>query len=183
MKKLSILCLAFCITIFAACGQSKKATKQTKAATVFTTTDAKVKAQINGLLIIYFQLKDALVASDYKTAGEKAKDFFKAMDNVETQRMTAEERIFYTDISAKISYDAEHIKNAPNIDHMREHFNSFSANLFLVIKAYQANGGETVYNDYCPMQKATWMSKEEAIKNPYYGSQMLTCGSVKETVK
>jgi len=29
---------------------------------------------------------------------------------------------------------------------------------------------------------ANWLSKEEAVKNPYYGSQMLTCGSVQETI-
>jgi hypothetical protein len=28
-----------------------------------------------------------------------------------------------------------------------------------------------------------WLSKENTIKNPYYGSQMLSCGSVVETIK
>jgi hypothetical protein len=30
---------------------------------------------------------------------------------------------------------------------------------------------------------ADWLSKEKEIKNPYYGSQMLNCGSVEETIK
>jgi hypothetical protein len=30
---------------------------------------------------------------------------------------------------------------------------------------------------------ANWLSKENAVKNPYYGSQMLTCGKVVETIK
>jgi hypothetical protein len=30
---------------------------------------------------------------------------------------------------------------------------------------------------------ANWLSKESAVENPYYGSMMLTCGSVKETIK
>ena len=30
---------------------------------------------------------------------------------------------------------------------------------------------------------ANWLSKENAVKNPYYGSQMLTCGSTVETIK
>ena len=28
-----------------------------------------------------------------------------------------------------------------------------------------------------------WLSEEQAIKNPYYGSSMLTCGKITETIK
>jgi hypothetical protein len=30
---------------------------------------------------------------------------------------------------------------------------------------------------------ANWLSKEILIKNPYYGSQMLSCGKTVETIK
>jgi hypothetical protein len=30
---------------------------------------------------------------------------------------------------------------------------------------------------------ADWLSKENAVKNPYYGSMMLTCGKTVETIK
>jgi hypothetical protein len=39
---------------------------------------------------------------------------------------------------------------------------------------------ESVYYQYCPMKKMYWLSKEETIKNPYYGSKMLTCGNVSD---
>jgi hypothetical protein len=46
---------------------------------------------------------------------------------------------------------------------------------------------EPVYVQFCPManngEGANWLSKESAVKNPYYGSMMLTCGSVKEAIK
>ena len=46
---------------------------------------------------------------------------------------------------------------------------------------------ETVYYQHCPMaddgKGANWLSKESAIKNPYYGSQMLSCGKTVETIK
>jgi hypothetical protein len=32
------------------------------------------------------------------------------------------------------------------------------------------------------MIKTHWLSSEKAIKNPYYGSAMLTCGEVTETI-
>ena len=37
---------------------------------------------------------------------------------------------------------------------------------------------------YCPMAKRSWLQKDQAqIRNPYYGSQMLTCGEFKPTAK
>jgi hypothetical protein len=43
------------------------------------------------------------------------------------------------------------------------------------------------YYQFCPMANdgkgANWLSKENAVKNPYYGNQMLTCGKVVETIK
>ena len=30
----------------------------------------------------------------------------------------------------------------------------------------------------CPMAKARWIQKGSAIKNPYYGNKMLTCGEI-----
>ena len=44
-----------------------------------------------------------------------------------------------------------------------------------------------VYYDHCPMYNdgkgGDWISKESSIKNPFYGSQMLTCGKIVETLK
>ena len=39
-----------------------------------------------------------------------------------------------------------------------------------------------VYLEYCPMAKASWLSSEKEISNPYLGNKMLKCGSVKETI-
>jgi len=33
------------------------------------------------------------------------------------------------------------------------------------------------------MKKATWLSSNKTIKNPYYGNAMLTCGQVTETMQ
>ena len=32
---------------------------------------------------------------------------------------------------------------------------------------------------FCPMAKASWLQKDATIRNPYYGSGMLTCGEFK----
>ena len=34
----------------------------------------------------------------------------------------------------------------------------------------------------CPMAKADWIQIESEVSNPYYGSKMLRCGTIKESV-
>ena len=183
MKKSIIVMLAIVMATLSSRAQTKHSHSISTTVKVFDNTNAEVKAQVNTLLIVYYKMKDALVADNEANAAAAAKEFRKALEQVDMKKMTTDEHTFFMGLQEKLDYDAEHISTAPNIDHMREHFASFSENVFTVVKAFKANNGNSVYLDYCPMQKASWISSEEVIKNPYYGKQMPECGSVKETLK
>lgn len=147
---------------------------------------ADLKAQFAPVLAAYYALKDALVADNGKVAAENGKAMKIALRKIDTKDWTAKERNAYEDVAKKLDTDAEHIgDNATKIDHQREHFISLSNNLIAVTKALKINT-EPTYLLFCPMANggkgATWLSKEGKVKNPYYGKQMLTCGSVKETL-
>jgi hypothetical protein len=62
---------------------------------------------------------------------------------------------------------------------------ALSKNMYTLMKA--SNLEKPVYYQHCPMYNdgngANWISKENVVKNPYYGSQMLSCGKVVETIK
>jgi hypothetical protein len=32
---------------------------------------------------------------------------------------------------------------------------------------------------YCPMAKRSWLQRDDRLRNPYYGSAMLSCGEFK----
>ncbi len=133
----------------------------------------------------YFGLKDALIMNDGATASSKAKEVFKAIDNVPMDKLSADQHTAWMKYMTKLSYDAEHIKGVTETEHQREHFNSLSKNMFEVMKVIKPS--YPVYYDHCPMYNdgkgGDWVSKESAIKNPFYGSQMLTCGKTVETLK
>jgi len=61
-----------------------------------------------------------------------------------------------------------------NLKEMRDHFKQLSTE---IAKTRHPKGYGTAY---CPMAKSWWVQKEGKIKNPYYGKQMLACGSFKE---
>ena len=52
-----------------------------------------------------------------------------------------------------------------------------------VIAAAKADGWKDLSGlkvAYCPMANRSWLQKESAIRNPYYGSTMSTCGEFKK---
>ncbi|PSL24045.1 DUF3347 domain-containing protein [Chitinophaga ginsengisoli] len=81
---------------------------------------------------------------------------------------------------------AAKITAAKNIDAQRTAYAALSSDFISLVKKSGLNSG-TLYVDYCPMamesKGAYWISSNEAIKNPYFGEKMMTCGEVKETLK
>ncbi len=137
--------------------------------------DSNQQTQFSELLHSYYDIKNALVAGNSAMASLKADDFIKHLNAIDA-------KVISTDNSTALLKDATHISEGKEIKHQREHFAKFSENMFTVAKAVKLTS-EPIYQAYCPMKKASWLSSEKAIKNPYFGSAMLTCGSVKETLK
>jgi Protein of unknown function (DUF2911)/Protein of unknown function (DUF3347) len=148
-----------------------------------STAKTDIKIQFAPVLAAYHALKNALVADDSKTAATKAKLLKTALEKIDMTALTPKQHDLYMPLSAKLITDAQHIsENATKIDHQREHLETLSTNLSKITKSLKINS-ETVYVQYCPMKKASWLSTEKAVKNPYYGSSMLTCGSVTDILK
>lgn len=140
---------------------------------------------MSAIYAAYFGIKDALVKSDGKSAAAKASEFSKAIAAVAADKMTSEQHTSWMKVLAELKEDAEHISDTNDAKHQRDHFVTLSKNMHEVMRVFPA--GETVYYQKCPMANggkgANWLSKEKAVKNPYYGNAMLTCGSTVETLK
>ena len=109
-----------------------------------------------------------------------------SFSNSDTKTLSAEQVKTFNDIADDAKEHAEHISaNGGNIKHQREHFILLSKDIADLTKTF-GNGGQTLYKDFCPMANdgkgAIWVSEVKDIKNPYFGKEMSTCGSVKETI-
>jgi copper chaperone CopZ len=133
----------------------------------------------------YFALKDELVKTDGNTAYAKAATLLLTINRVEMQTLKTEEHNVWMKIVKNIKEDAEHISDTKDIKHQREHFVTLSKNIYDLIKVSKQE--TPTYYQFCPMANngkgANWLSKENTVKNPYYGSMMLNCGKVIETIK
>lgn len=138
------------------------------------TQDNSQQNQLSQLLTQYYNIKDALVAGKSTVASAKADEFIKTANTIDYKLISE------GNINALLK-DATPISENKDIKKQRQHFSNFSNNMATLAKAVKLSS-EPIYKAYCPMQKANWLSSSKEIKNPYYGSAMLTCGSVVETI-
>lgn len=140
---------------------------------------------LSAVYVAYFGLKDALIKGDGNAAAEKAKDLHKEVDAVSMAKLPVAQHNVWMKYMKDISDNADQIKGTAKVEKQREQFTKLSTAMYEVMKSIKAD--YPVYFDHCPMYNngkgADWLSKESEIKNPYYGSQMLTCGSNEEIIK
>lgn len=151
-------------------------------------TVSENKQEINQLTTVfdnYFAVKDALVQTNGAVASEKSKLLLTALNAIKMDKLSTNEHTIWMKVQKDLVMDAEHIGDTKDASHQRDHFMSLSKNMYSLLKV--SNYEQPIYYQFCPMANdgkgANWLSKENAVKNPYYGSQMLTCGKVVETIK
>ncbi len=141
--------------------------------------------QLEQTYALYFEIKDALVSDNAKAAASKAKSLIETLNAVKMEKLERKEHEAFMKALKDLQMHAEHISETEDIGHQRDHFDSLSKLMYELMKTIKPT--YVVYLDNCPMyadgKGADWISKESMIKNPYYGSKMLTCGKVKETIK
>ena len=133
----------------------------------------------------YFAVKDALVRTDGASASTSSKTLFTEINNIKMDNLSMDVHIAWMKVFENLKEDAEHIADIKDIGRQRDHFISLSKNIYEVMKISKQE--TPTYYQFCPMANdgkgANWLSKENTIKNPYYGSQMLNCGNTVETIK
>ena len=134
----------------------------------------KTQTQLPQLLNSYYGIKDALVAGNSGKAASSAEEFVKAANGID-YKVISEGNIH------ALLKDAGAISGTTDLKKQREQFARLSANMITLAKAVKL-GAHPAYETYCPMKKASWLSDSKTIKNPYYGSAMLNCGNVVETI-
>jgi Protein of unknown function (DUF3347)/Heavy metal binding domain len=138
---------------------------------------------INEIVSNYLKLKNALARDDARGAADAGKAMVTAIAKSDATGLSAQQKKIFTDITDDAKEHGEHIgENAGKIEHQREHFAMLSKDVNDLLKTFVAP--QKLYQDYCPMyddgKGAVWISEIKEIKNPYFGSKMPTCGSVKK---
>ena len=147
--------------------------------------EAPKSTQLTIVFDNYFAVKDALVQTNGSMASEKSKVLLTSIKAVKMDNLAMDVHTVWMKVKNDLIEDAEHISDTKEASHQRDHFMSLSQNMYALMKV--AKYEQPVYYQFCPMANdgkgANWLSKENAVKNPYYGSQMMSCGKTVETIK
>jgi len=140
------------------------------------------------MLASYYELKDALVATDTAKADAAAARLSSAAEQFKNSAASLPQ---YTAMQPKVEHilkasDSILSEKSESIETQRAHFDGISDAMFAVLQeAKLRNGG--VYRQHCPMafdnRGANWLSDTTEVVNPYFGDQMLHCGAVTDTLR
>ena len=161
-----------------------KTIRLTLAALALSLFSLAASAQSANALTAYYEVKDALVATDAAAAKTAATALVSALRAMKTAGLSAADKKAH----AAARSTALAINKTADIDAQREQFESLSTSMIALAKATKPTKREapSTFVQFCPMaadgKGAFWLSGQKEIKNPYYGSKMLKCGSVKEEI-
>lgn len=169
-----ILGIALTGMIYSAYACTNPSTDTNTDATETVSAEQSVKpkfadAKVNEVYQHYIHLKTALVNEDDKEATAGAQMLSTAMKDAGIESKIIKAMVAAKDLKTK-----------------RAHFSNLSNELADAFRKSKLESG-VVYKQYCPMANNNnggyWLASEKKIQNPYYGSKMMSCGSVEEEIK
>lgn len=188
MKKVNvsmiILALGFVSLSAISCKDTKKEPAQSEISTATTGhTGSQLAPGTKTIIDGYMVIKDALVGDSKENAAQAAQAMEKILSEFDLQAIDASKQSELKQIIAATQKRAGEIAKG-TIAEQRAAFEGLSAGLvdFVAITGTPV----TLYQQFCPMYNndkgGMWVSVAEAVKNPYFGSEMLNCGFVQQEI-
>ncbi|SCY18568.1 Protein of unknown function [Nonlabens sp. Hel1_33_55] len=139
------------------------------------------ESNATGILQDYFNLKDALVGDDNEKAKNLGMTLTKSLASFNASNYSESQQAELNEIIEDATEHAEHIGES-DIKHQREHFKILSKDVTDMVAITGTD--MKLYEQFCPMYDdgSAWLSMNEEVRNPYYGSSMLTCGKVQREI-
>jgi Cu(I)/Ag(I) efflux system membrane fusion protein len=127
----------------------------------------------------YLKMQVALAGDDLAMAREGAKRFIDAM-GAAPGSADARQHV------EALLRAAKGVAQAPSLSAARTSFRSLSSDVISLVQHVGAGDSQTLFLVHCPMafegQGGDWLQSNKTVANPYHGSAMLRCGTVKKQV-
>ncbi|MDW5290230.1 efflux RND transporter periplasmic adaptor subunit [Formosa sp. PL04] len=146
------------------------------------TLSASFQKNFKKVLKPYIQMKNAFVSGDTVQISAFSKEISKSLKSIDISDLGKLEQ---SHVNKSIEI-LEAISEGGNLENKRANFVILNENIVPI--AMNIDGSDpTLYVQKCPManhnKSAIWLSTEKDIRNPYFGDEMLTCGSIIHTVQ
>ncbi len=146
----------------------------------------KEKQEFEAVLSNYLKFKDALVEDDFSSAKKLNAKIGDQIKSINKSQFNSEVGKIWESFQKELLASTNTMASAKDIKEMRNSFDELSETMIGMVKTFQLTKKE-LYVLHCPMadnnKGADWLSASSEVKNPFYGSAMLTCGELKSTIK
>ncbi len=186
MKKFMLI-LSMVMVTFSACKDKKlQAMVNYKKTDSFADTmkdmvNPEFKIQLTNFYLSYLKIVNLLASDQVTEAMKKAKEAINVFNKIDDSKLTQSEQKKWIDFKINIVKALNDITVTQKIETTKASLKLLSENLASTIDAFGVNN--KVYEIYCPMAKATWLSNHSEVRNPYFGSKMLNCGKITREIK
>ena len=151
---------------------------------------------VSGVMDDYSKLTELFVKWDSANVKPIGETLLKDLNNLNLQELKKDSSAIYETALSFIDNakgDLHTIASESHIRPQREAFNSLTDNLYQFLNTVKYDK-EKLYLQECPMafddtKPGLWLSRDEAIRNPYmglhhptYGKGMIVCGETKTTI-
>lgn len=150
---------------------------------------------VQSALTAYYNMSEAFVNWDTAEVDKIASNLKASLDAFNIDELKIDTTGIYEsalDPLNNVKSTTENILSAPSIADKRTAFNQLSENLRLLLIVVKYDQSKLYWQE-CPMAfgdtPGNWLSKTDSVRNPYlglkhpkYGSEMINCGSPKDTI-
>ena len=147
---------------------------------------AAFEGQVGELLRAYFDVARALAEDELEQAHEAMERTQARLGDVDAQLLDQTQRERWEQIRGPLSEGIDRFLAAGGLEPARTAFEPVSEQLEKAVRQFGSGGVASVHLMHCPMafdnRGADWLQPEAQVNNPYYGSRMLRCGAVTETI-
>ena len=145
--------------------------------------DPVFRESLGTLLHHYFEMQNALASDDFGEAKKESAALEENLKKIDMTALTGDAHDAWMKQLTALTSANKSLSAAKNIKDLRVAFEPLSESLEESVESFRPIGHEAIYRVHCPMafdyKGADWLQKNEEIRNPYFGAEMLNCGSIK----
>lgn len=149
-------------------------------------TNPEFLEQLGAVVEAYLDLQEALAADDHGKAVPSARNALEALAKVDMGLVAGDAHGDWMTLAGDLKSLLTAVAETDGIEPARAQFALLSEQLAAVLARFGVPEGK-LYKAWCPMafnnRGATWLQREEEIRNPYFGAAMPRCGEIREVME
>lgn len=142
--------------------------------------------QLSEVVSVYLEMHNDLSHDAFAEAKRRAPALMSALEAVDMSLVSGDAHMAWMKLRSPIQDGGERISNAENMVDARQGFEHVSNALIETVRNFGTSGSSSLFVYHCPMafpgRGGDWIQDKEGVENPYHGSKMFTCGTLKESV-